>query len=543
MEGVRLDGEGRQGGGKIIHQWRKAMNDDIALTRLELDGVIESLSEGLEITDMHQKVIRLNAGGAALLGFASEADYRKAIPNLLDTFEVSYPDGRPMPIEELPFSRAARGETLTNYVVLLNRRDTGKRLMISYNGSVVRDDRGTPVLVVLTFRELAEQYEAFEDLAQNPSRSRIMSESVPYGVWWCNPHGGAEYMSQSFLDLLEMKADEVKEFGWTRRMRPDAVEPMMKKWIRCVETGEDWEHEHDILGPNGNYHAVLSRGKAVRDPTGAVVGWAGVNLEFDKRKALEEALRESEERFRTMADRSPIMIWVTSTGGEIEMVNRAYEEFFGISEPQVRATAAWHALIHPDDAGDYLMRFTTSLREQKPFDAEARVRNRRGEWRWVRSSGAPRFSSTGEFLGIVCTSPDITDQKRASEILQQNSDNLKLMVTHSADAMVIVNGSGVIEAVSESGARLLGFEEAELLGKSVEDLTEPYSRIERAVRLQDLQQNSMNPTVSVLRVKTKTGAFQWMSVVVTMIRHRGPGVKALVKLEKLDLAFRNMAAI
>jgi PAS domain S-box-containing protein len=117
------------------------------------------------------------------------------------------------------------------------------------------------------------------------------------------------------------------------------------------------------------------------------------------------------------------------------------------------------------------------------------------------------------------------------------------MVTHSADAMVIVNGSGVIEAVSESGARLLGFEEAELLGKSVEDLTEPYSRIERAVRLQDLQQNSMNPTVSVLRVKTKTGAFQWMSVVVTMIRHRGPGVKALVKLEKLDLAFRNMAAI
>ncbi len=511
---------------------------DAELTQLrrELDSLTGGLSRGLEITDMDRNVVGLNVEGAALLGFAGEAEYREALPHLLETFEIFYPDGRPMPVEELPFERIFRGETLTNYIVHFHRRDTGTRLVLSYNGSLLRNEGGTPVLTVLTFRDVTEQHTPSKTPSESEVRARTMGESVPYGVWWCNVKGGTEYASPAFLNLLEMTMGEVTELGWTSRMHPEAVAPMMKKWVHCLETGEDWEHEHEILGPDGKYHSVLSRGKAVRDTTGTIVGWAGINLDFDKHKALEDALRESEERFRTMADRSPIMTWVTSTRGEIEMVNHAWDDFFGVTEAQVKKTDVWETVLHPDDIGEYVKSFATSLHEQIAFQAQARVRNKNGEWRWVHSSGAPRFSPEGQFLGIVGTSSDITDQVRAVELLRQTSENLRLMVTYSTEAMLIVDGRGLVEAVSASGARLLGFEEEELLGRRVEDLMEPLSRIERARRLEELQKLGTTAAVSALRIKTKSGAFQWMSVAVTMIRHReGPEVKALIKLERMDL--------
>lgn len=509
---------------------------ELAQMRLELDNVVQGLSKGLEITDMERNVLGVNVKGAALLGFANEAKYREALPHLLDSFEAFYPDGTPMPLEELPFERALRGETLTNYVVHLHRRDTGTPLVLSYNGSLVHDESGAPVLVVLTFRDITEQHTTTDALSEGEARARTMGESVPYGVWWCNVQGGSEYVSQSFLNLLEMTMGDAKEFGWTSRMHPDAVAPMMKKWVHCLETGEDWEYEHEILGPDGKYHAVLSRGKAVRNTAGTIIGWAGINLDFDKRKALEEALRESVERFRTMADRSPVMTWVTNAQGKIEMVNHAYEDFFGVTEAQVREPGAWEPLLHPDDAGEYVKSFTASLQEQIGFQAQARVRDKRGEWRWVHSSGAPRFSSTGEFLGMVGTSPDITDQIQAVEILKHTSENLNLMVTHSLEAMVIVDGHGVIEAVSASGARLLGYDESELVGKSASDIVLTFSRLEATLALEELRKTAPASKTFTARVKTKSGEAKWMTLTVRFLNAgTSKGEKYFVKLSKVDL--------
>jgi PAS domain S-box-containing protein len=143
------------------------------------------------------------------------------------------------------------------------------------------------------------------------------------------------------------------------------------------------------------------------------------------RKRAEERLRDSEARFRTMADVSPVIIWVTDAKGGIEFINQAYRTFFGVTEEDVQ-DQRWRFLIHPEDAQQYVDEYMRCVREQAPFYARGRVRRAGGTWRWIASYGAPRFSSTGEFLGHAGSSPDIHDLIIAQQAVQEHAERLRL---------------------------------------------------------------------------------------------------------------------
>ena len=140
----------------------------------------------------------------------------------------------------------------------------------------------------------------------------------------------------------------------------------------------------------------------------------GIELDVTERKRAEQALRESEERFRIMADGCPTMIWVTGAGGEQRFVNRTYQEFFGVTFEQLEESG-WQPLVHPDDAPAYVEAAQRAVRERAPFRAEARVRNGHGGSRWVASHAEPRRSAGGEFLGHVGITLDITESRQAEE--------------------------------------------------------------------------------------------------------------------------------
>jgi PAS domain S-box-containing protein len=146
-----------------------------------------------------------------------------------------------------------------------------------------------------------------------------------------------------------------------------------------------------------------------------------------RRKEAEEALRESEERFRIMADGTPMIIWVTDAEGRIQFVNRAYCKFFGTTLEAVQSRG-WQQLVHPEDAPGYVGAYFDSLWNRTPFRAQARVRRHDGEWRWVESYGEPRFSASGEFLGIAGSSPDITERMRSEQAVEKARDELEMRV-------------------------------------------------------------------------------------------------------------------
>ena len=140
---------------------------------------------------------------------------------------------------------------------------------------------------------VAELEARVRQLAESEAQYRTMGETLPYGVWRCAPDGGAEYFSDSFLELLNMTDDEIRQFGWTDRLVPEDVEPMMKRWLHCVATGEMWDGEHRVIDRHGKVRTVLSRGLPVRNDEGEISCWVGVNLDITARKQMEEDLRRA----------------------------------------------------------------------------------------------------------------------------------------------------------------------------------------------------------------------------------------------------------
>jgi PAS domain S-box-containing protein len=164
----------------------------------------------------------------------------------------------------------------------------------------------------------------------------------------------------------------------------------------------------------------------------AMEGLAQAIVQVFLRKRAMAALRESEERFRAMADGTPLMIWVTDSDMRIQFVNSAYCTFFGMTLSTVQETG-WQPLVHPDDADQYVEAFLSAVRFRKPFHAQARVMVPDGTWRWIESYGEPRFSGPGEFLGFAGSSLDITGRKQAEEKLRMLNEELELRVQKRTD--------------------------------------------------------------------------------------------------------------
>ena len=136
------------------------------------------------------------------------------------------------------------------------------------------------------------------------------------------------------------------------------------------------------------------------------------------RKEAQQALRDSELRFRAMADTAPAMLWVTDAAGECTFLSRGWYEFTGVREIN-RPGDGWKDATHPDDREQARLTFATAASTHQPFSIDYRLRRSDGEYRWVIDSARPRSSASEEFLGYIGSIIDITERKQYEVALKE----------------------------------------------------------------------------------------------------------------------------
>jgi PAS domain S-box-containing protein len=160
-----------------------------------------------------------------------------------------------------------------------------------------------------------------------------------------------------------------------------------------------------------------------------------VAILIQQRRATERSLRESEERFRNMADSAPVMIWMSGTDKRCDFFNRGWLSFRGRTMDQELGDG-WAEGVHSDDLQHCLEIYDSSFDARRPFEMEYRLRRYDGEYRWVMDRGVPRRSDDGEFLGYIGSVIDITDRKRAEEARQDLIHAARLAVVGEFTAMI-----------------------------------------------------------------------------------------------------------
>jgi len=142
-----------------------------------------------------------------------------------------------------------------------------------------------------------------------------------------------------------------------------------------------------------------------------------------RKRRAEAVLRESEKRFRLMADTTPSLIWMCDDKGKVTYLNEQRLSFTG-SEPNAGYGHTWTAYVHPDDLNNVLHTVSGALKSHEPFSREYRLRRQDGVYRWMFDVASPRVDGDGSFAGFIGSAVDVTDQKRAREALEQVSGQL-----------------------------------------------------------------------------------------------------------------------
>nr|WP_249156609.1 PAS domain S-box protein [Bradyrhizobium sp. KB893862 SZCCT0404] len=225
---------------------------------------------------------------------------------------------------------------------------------------------------------------------------------------------------------LPPEATDESHEDWVNRIHPDDRDAAVNHFFDALAgTSEDYTAEYRIIRPSdGETRWIRVVAKLERDGDGRATRLVGAHIDITDQALARETLRESEERFRLIADSAPVPIWVTKLDRKRSFANQAYVDFVGLPYDQA-IDFDWRKVLHPDDLPHVLQQSVQGEASLKPFVLEARYKNADGEWRWLRSESQPRWDPTGKHIGFIGVAHDITVAKQAEIELRQLNETLE----------------------------------------------------------------------------------------------------------------------
>ena len=194
-----------------------------------------------------------------------------------------------------------------------------------------------------------------------------------------------------------------------------------------LRRGERVEHFHTVRRrKDGGLLDVSLTISPVLDSSGRVIGASKVARDITAQKQAEQALRESEQRFRVITDASPIMVWMSGTDKLCYYFNKGWLDFVGRTLEQESGNG-WTENVHPEDFDRCLQIYVANFDARRAFEMEYRMRNQAGNYRWILDRGVPRYSPDEKFEGYVGACLDIHDQREAAEKVRIADDMTRLL--------------------------------------------------------------------------------------------------------------------
>lgn len=354
-----------------------------------LASVLETMASAFVLVDASATVLFLNGAAATMLGHATADVVGRAIWPYFDT------------IFESSVRRRCQDAMADRAMLRFDAMSAGALRWFEVSVQPACD------MTVLHWHDISARKGAETALLESEERVRMTADAGLIGLFDWVAASGELHWSDHVYRILGFEPGVVvpSHDAWASRVHPDDLR-RIESQLQDDATSPRYHDVHRLVMPDGTTRTVETRAHVTRDAAGRLLGMRGTYADITERASMDARLRESEARFRVMADDTPLGVWVTDAAGRILFANRRYCEFLGITRT-VASLPDW-SYLHPED-GAYASALAASIRTEAPFDARARIRRADGSWRWIATRGLPRFAPDGEFLGLVCCSSDITD--------------------------------------------------------------------------------------------------------------------------------------
>ena len=450
---------------------RKQAEEALQKSGAKLQASIESMTDAVFISDTEGNFVQFNEAFATFHRFADKATCAKTLAEYPDFLEVYRPDGTLAPLDQWAVPRALRGETATDQVYTLRRKDTGESWVGSYTLAPLRDEAGAIVGSVVTGRDITEQKQAERALRESEARARSIAQAGRIGLFEWNAATDTAYWSPEHYELFGLEPDSPVSWPrWLEGVHPDDRERVGRNAARLLERGrlegqvQSHKDEYRYVRPDGT--VVWIEADTSLEMVGGEAVIRGAVRDVTERRHAEQALRESEERFRAVQenslDRFTILEPLFDEQGEIvdftyvyqnaraaETTGRSPQELVGVrmtevfpSFPETRFFAIYKQVVETGQA--------TEFDEQYHAD---------GVDDWFRATVTPIPH------GIAVATQIVTAQRRAEEALRASEERYRKIV-ELADEPLTVSDDGAYSFRERSGIDVQHGDERRRFGAS-----------------------------------------------------------------------------
>jgi PAS domain S-box-containing protein len=353
------------------------------------------------------------------------------------------------------------------------------------------------------------------DLKESQQMVELATGAGGLGLWAREVSDGDIWLNAPMRSLFGFGADDVVRFeDLLGRVHPDDRAHMISEVERAQRAGLPFEGEFRIRPVKGTERWVLAKGRTSTDPSvGNTARRMGVILDITERKRAEEKLRESEERFRSMADAAPVMIWMSGTDKLCTFFNKGWLDFTGRTLAQ-EVGNGWSDGVHEEDFHRCVEIYTNAFDARQGFTMEYRLRRYDGEYRWVSDHGVPRPGPDGAFLGYIGTAIDITERKADAEALEEERAFLRQVIDTTPNFIFAKDREGRFTLANQAVADAYGTTVENLIGRTDADFNLNKGEVESFRRMDEEVMNTLEERfIPEERVTDSKGKIRWVQTV------------------------------
>lgn len=269
--------------------------------------------------------------------------------------------------------------------------------------------------MIQTAVDVTEQVTARKKLEESENRFRALVNASSDVVYRMN----ADWTVMRNLEADGLMSEGEPIFNWIDKyIHPNDQEKILNFIAESIINKSTFELEHRVVNSDGSLSWIFSRAIPVLDDQGNIIEWFGASSDITSQKEVQEIIKESEEKFRQLADLVPQIIWTGKPDGFVDYYNKRWYEYTGFQVDEF-GDASWVPILHPDDVSIVLEQWYESVQNGTPYQTEFRLKNGdTGEYRWFLSKSLPIRDKAGMITKWFGTCTDIHEQKNITEKLE-----------------------------------------------------------------------------------------------------------------------------
>ncbi len=318
-----------------------------------------------------------------------------------------------------------RGESQIYEVIFRMRSKSGEWKWIESCGKIFdRDERGKPLRLTGTHKDISEQQQAEEKLRLATVRLQYLLTSSLAVIFSCEP--GADF-SNTFIseNVTAMVGYEQNKFledsgFWLRHVHPEDVELVREEKTR-VFTQDSSAYEYRFLHKDGTYHWFYEQMRLIRDDAGSPIECVGYWFDISDRKRTELELQTSQRRYQILTEASPVGIFQCDVEGNCFYFNQRWSEITGMSF-ESGLGMGWANALHPDERDRVFAAWNQAISTTSLYNLEHRFIRGDGTTVWVIAQAVPEIGEDSEVKGYIGTVTDITSLKFAQDALRESAE-------------------------------------------------------------------------------------------------------------------------